>query len=261
MRKDQIPKFVQYKIRPSFYTLHTFYFADAHLANRGKEQAMYISPMRDAIDAGLRPTNHTDFVVAPLDQMTMLWSAVNRVTRNGAEFGPGQRVTAYEGLKAMTEWVAEQYDELSTKGTLEVGKLADLVILDQDPLKVKPMAIREIKVVETIKEGKTIYPASAGDSDKKREESAGTEKSYSWQAIACDKVSMNQAAGRVWILVSLNDESIEFDKPPSMKFEHGKVSVFGGVNRMSGSYALVGDSVTLGELVSTKMAGHPPSWR
>ncbi len=55
MRKDHIPKFVEYKVRPSFYSLHTFYFADAHIKNRGKEQAMYISPMRDAIDAGLHP--------------------------------------------------------------------------------------------------------------------------------------------------------------------------------------------------------------
>lgn len=56
-RKDQIPKYVEYKIRPSFYTLHTFYFAETHIANRGAEQAAYISPMRDAIDAGLHPTN------------------------------------------------------------------------------------------------------------------------------------------------------------------------------------------------------------
>ncbi|MFZ5832817.1 MAG: amidohydrolase, partial [Planctomycetota bacterium] len=97
IRKDQIPKFAKYKVRPSFYTLHTFYFAEAHIANRGKEQAMYISPMRDAINAGLRPTNHTDFVVAPLDQMMMLWSAVNRISRAGAEIGPGQRVTVFEG--------------------------------------------------------------------------------------------------------------------------------------------------------------------
>jgi predicted amidohydrolase YtcJ len=46
LRKNQIPKFVEYKVRPSFYTLHTYYFAEAHLANRGKQQAMYISPMR-----------------------------------------------------------------------------------------------------------------------------------------------------------------------------------------------------------------------
>ncbi|MBK9063663.1 MAG: amidohydrolase [Acidobacteria bacterium] len=157
LRKDQIPKFVAYKVRPSFYTLHTYYFAEAHIANRGKDQAAYISPMRDAIDAGLRPTNHTDFVVAPLDQMFMLWTAVNRVSRAGAEIGPDQRVTPMEGLKAMTIWAAEQYGEEKTKGSLEAGKLADLVVLDRNPLKVDRMAIKDVKVLETIKEGKTIY--------------------------------------------------------------------------------------------------------
>jgi len=159
LRKDQIAKYVQYKIRPSFFTLHTYYFADAHIANRGKAQAMYISPMRDAIDAGLHPTNHTDAPVVPLDQMFMLWTAVNRVSRSGVEIGPDQRVAPLEGLKAMTIWVAEQYGEQATKGSLEVGKLADLTILDRNPLDVEPMAIKDIKVVETIKEGKTIYTA------------------------------------------------------------------------------------------------------
>lgn len=158
-RKDQIPFYVKYKIRPSFYTLHTYYFAEAHIKNRGKAQAMYISPMRDAIDAGLRPTNHTDAVVAPLDQMFMLWSAVNRISRAGVEIGPDQRVTPLEGLKAMTIWAAEQYGEQASKGSLEIGKLADLVILDRNPLAVDKMAIKDIRVVETIKEGKTIYRA------------------------------------------------------------------------------------------------------
>jgi predicted amidohydrolase YtcJ len=158
-RKDQLDKYLQYRIRPSFYTLHTYYFYEAHLANRGKEQAQYISPMRDAIDKGLHPTNHTDFYVAPLDQMFMLWSAVNRVSRAGAEVGPDQRVTPLEGLKSMTIWAAEQYGEQESKGSLEPGKLADLVILSGNPLTVNPMEIKDVKVVETIKEGRTIYPA------------------------------------------------------------------------------------------------------
>lgn len=156
-RPDQLDKYVQAKITPSFYTLHTFYFADAHIANRGPKQAAYISPMRDAIDKGLKPTNHTDFVVAPLDQMFMLWSAVNRVTRSGEVLGPDQRVTPMEGLKAMTINGALQYGEQGSKGSIEAGKLADLVILDKNPLTVDHMAIKDIKVVETIKEGKTIY--------------------------------------------------------------------------------------------------------
>jgi hypothetical protein len=157
VRKEQLDKFVQYKIRPSFYTLHTYYFAEAHVANRGKEQAMYISPMRDAIDKGLVPTNHTDFVVAPLDQMFMMWSAVNRISRAGVVIGADQRITPLEALKAQTINVAQQYGEQSSKGSLEVGKLADLVILDQNPLKVHPATIKDIQVVETLKEGRTIY--------------------------------------------------------------------------------------------------------
>jgi len=157
LRKDQIPKFVKYKIRPSFYTLHTFYFATAHKNNRGPEQAAYISPMRDAIDAGLRPTNHSDFYVAPLDQLFMMWSAVNRMSREGEVVGPDQRISPMEALKSQTIWAAEQYDEQDRRGSLEPGKVADLVILDGNPLKVDRMAIKDIKVVETIKEGKTIY--------------------------------------------------------------------------------------------------------
>ncbi|MDX1961515.1 MAG: amidohydrolase family protein [Pirellulales bacterium] len=257
LRKDQIPKFVRYKIRPSFYTLHTFYFADAHLANRGQDQANYISPMRDAIDAGLRPTNHTDFVVAPLDQMMMLWSAVNRVSRAGTTVGSDQRVTPAEGLKCMTIWAAEQYGEADRKGSLEAGKLADLVILDRNPLKVEPLAIKDIKVVETIKEGVTIFPAPA-DLDKPLAPVINdTAKKYQWRAHVCDMAEVNQAANREWTLVTLQGKDIATAPPPTMKFAQGKLSIFGGVNQLRGSYALVGESVILGELISTRKAGPP----
>ncbi|GAB5450902.1 MAG: amidohydrolase [Halioglobus sp.] len=159
VRPDQLEKYAEYNVTPSLYTLHTYYFAEAHKKNRGAEQAAYISPMRDAIDLGLAPTNHTDYIVAPLDQMFMLWSAVNRVSRGGATFGAEQRVTAAEGLAAMTINVARQYNEEHLKGSLEPGKLADLVILDKNPLSVEPMAIRNIAVVATIKEGTTVYEA------------------------------------------------------------------------------------------------------
>ena len=159
VRPDQLDKYVAYSFTPSFYTEHTYYFADTHILNRGKQQAFFISPMRAAIDKGLRPTNHTDFVVAPLDQMFVMWTAVNRISRAGVVIGPDQRITPLEALKAITINAAYQYAEEQTKGSLEPGKLADLVILDRNPLKGDPMAIKDIRVVETIKEGRTIYPA------------------------------------------------------------------------------------------------------
>jgi hypothetical protein len=159
VRPDQLDKYAAYSITPSFYTEHTYYFGDTHILNRGREQADFISPMRAAIDKGLRPTNHTDFVVAPLDQMFVIWTAVNRISRGGAVIGADQRVTPLEALKAITLHAAYQYGEEESKGSLEPGKLANLVILDGNPLKVDPMAIKDIRVVETIKDGRTIYQA------------------------------------------------------------------------------------------------------
>ncbi|MBS0379292.1 MAG: amidohydrolase [Proteobacteria bacterium] len=157
VRRDQLERMKKLGVTPSLYTLHTYYFAEAHLKNRGPDQTMYISPMRDAIDLGLRPTNHTDFVVAPLDQMMVMWSAVNRISRGGAVIGPGQRITPLEALKAQTIDPAYQYGEQDSKGTLEPGKRADLVILDRNPLKVDPLEIKDIRVLETIKDGTPIY--------------------------------------------------------------------------------------------------------
>lgn len=159
IRKDQIAEFKRLNITPSLYTDHTFFFGEAHVANRGLAQASFISPMRAAIEAGLKPTNHTDAFVAPISQMLTVWTAVNRPRRSGGVLGPDQRITPYQALQAITVNAARQYREEATKGSIAPGKLADLVILSADPNKVDPMTIKDIAVVETIKEGKTIWPA------------------------------------------------------------------------------------------------------
>lgn len=159
VRKDQLQKYVDYKMIPSFYTEHTFFFGAAHIKNRGMEQASFISPMKTAIGIGLRPTNHTDFSVVPIDQMMVIWSAVNRKLRSGEVLGPDERVSPMEAIKAITINAAYQYFEQNRKGSIEPGKLADLVVLDKDPLTIPPEDIKSIKVLETIKEGKTIYTA------------------------------------------------------------------------------------------------------
>jgi len=157
VRPDQLDKYVEYKLIPSFYTEHTFFFADAHIKNRGLEQASFISPMKTALEKGLEPTNHTDFNVAPIDQMMVVWTAVNRVSRNGKAIGADERISPYQALQAITSNSAYQYFEEDQKGTLKEGKLADLVILDNNPLKIDAMKIKDIQVLETIKEGNTIF--------------------------------------------------------------------------------------------------------
>lgn len=158
LRKDQISKLEGLDVIPSLFPMHTFYWGDWHAESvLGQSRASYISPMRDVIDAGLLPTSHHDSPVTFPNSMRVLDATVNRVTRSGKALGPNQRITPYEGLKTLTEWAARQYYEEDNKGTLEVGKLADFVILSDNPLKVKPKTIHEIMVLSTIKEGQVIF--------------------------------------------------------------------------------------------------------
>jgi predicted amidohydrolase YtcJ len=160
VRPDQLELYAKYRMTPSFFTQHTYFFADTHILNRGKKQTDFISPMRTAIDMGLHPTNHTDYVVTPLDQLFVMWTAVNRISRNDVLIGGDQRIKPLEALQAITINAARQYGEEQSKGSLEAGKLADMVILSANPLTVEPMQIKDVKVLETFKEGQSIFKAA-----------------------------------------------------------------------------------------------------
>jgi predicted amidohydrolase YtcJ len=160
IRRDQLEKYKAWSITPSFFTIHCFYFGDTHVANRGAAQADFISPMKSARTLGLRPANHTDFNVAPLDQIFTIHTAVNRVSRSGRTIGAAERITPLEALEAITLDGARLYGEEAKKGSIETGKLADLVVLSANPLTVPPDTIQTIRVEETIKEGKTVWKRS-----------------------------------------------------------------------------------------------------
>lgn len=161
VRRDQLEKYRDWGLIPSFYTEHTYFFGETHITNLGQERASFLSPMRTALDMGIRCSNHTDFNVAPIDQMFVIWSAVNRLTLGGQVLGPDERITPLEALRAITLDTAYWYREEDRKGSLEVGKLADLVILDRNPLDVDPLEIKDIRVLETIKAGESIYRRKA----------------------------------------------------------------------------------------------------
>lgn len=157
-RLDQVEQFKALGIIPSFFPMHTFYWGDWHRDSvLGAERATNISPTGWAIERNMIFTSHHDAPVAMPDAMRVISSTVNRVTRSGQVLGPEHRTTPLVALKAHTLWSAYQHFEEQTKGSLEVGKLADFAVLDGNPLTVEPLKIADIKVLETIKEGKTVY--------------------------------------------------------------------------------------------------------
>ncbi|MGP5631273.1 MULTISPECIES: amidohydrolase [Psychrobacter] len=156
-RPDQLAAFKKYNIVPSFFTNHAYFWGDVHIKNLGEKRANSLSPLATVDKMGIPYTNHSDDTVTPVDPLFSVWTAVNRTSRTGQVIGADERITPYQALKAITSNAAYQYFEEDTKGTLAAGKLADLVILDNNPLTIKPADIRNIKVVKTIKEGNTIY--------------------------------------------------------------------------------------------------------
>ena len=165
VRPDQLETFKKYNIEPSFFTNHAYFWGDVHVENLGKERANFLSPIVSADKLGLKYTNHSDATVTPIDPLFTVWSAVNRLSRSGKIIGAEQQASPYQALQAITSHAAYQLFEEDSKGTLEVGKAADFVVLDKNPLTVKPMQIRDIKVVQTIKNGKPIYQINSKATD------------------------------------------------------------------------------------------------
>ena len=101
--------------------------------------------MRLVLNAGMIAASHTDAPVALPNLMQVMWATVNRTSRSGKVMGPGERLTPAEALKAITLWGAYQHFEETTKGTLDVGKLADMVVLSDNPLTIEPARITRFR--------------------------------------------------------------------------------------------------------------------
>jgi len=154
---DQLPQVRALGVIPSFFAAHVYHWGDAHIRSFGPGRAALISPAADALRAGILFTFHQDAPVIEPDMLETVWCAVNRLTRSGVLLGPEERIPVWEALKAVTRNAAFQYGEEADKGTLAPGKLADLTILEENPLTVPPERIRDIRVLETLKAGETVY--------------------------------------------------------------------------------------------------------
>lgn len=157
VRKDQLLRMKTIGMIPSMFVDHVYYWGDIHLRNLGEERAEAISPAKSAFEQGLCVNFHQDSPVVPPDMLHTVWCAVNRLTREGKVLGEEERVNVCEALKAVTINGAYAYFEEDKKGSIAEGKLADLVILDRNPLKTPVSELKDIKVTETLKEGETVY--------------------------------------------------------------------------------------------------------
>jgi predicted amidohydrolase YtcJ len=154
---DQLRLVKQYGIIPSFFIAHTYYWGDVHLKNFGEDRARAISPAGSSLAEDILFTFHQDSPVIEPDMLETIWCAIERKTKEGIELAKEERISVLEAIKAVTCNVAYQYGEEKQKGTIEVEKLADFVILDQNPLTSSLDQIKTIQVLETIKEGKTLW--------------------------------------------------------------------------------------------------------
>jgi predicted amidohydrolase YtcJ len=158
LRIDQIERVKTYGAIPSFLTSGIVVGGDSVVKLWGPERSAGAMASRTFLRSGLNFTYSHDAPVSPVPSILALVDAgVNRLSGSGQLIGPDERIPPYHGLRAVTSMAAYQLKEEATKGTLEVGKLADLVILDKNPMKVESTTIKDILVVETIKEGQTVF--------------------------------------------------------------------------------------------------------
>jgi hypothetical protein len=135
-------------IQPPFIT------TDAPLAKYrlGDARSKYTYPFKSLMDAGVICASGSD---VPVEDPDVIWGLHALVNRNG--FVPEQCVNIEDALKSYTINAAYAAFEENIKGSIEVGKLADLVVLDKNPLEVPKEKVKEIQVLETIIRGKSVY--------------------------------------------------------------------------------------------------------
>jgi predicted amidohydrolase YtcJ len=182
LRADQVDRVKALGIFPSLFPMHTYYWGDWHRESvLGPERAANISPTGWLLQRGMMFSSHHDAPVALPDTMRVLSATVNRTTRSGQVLGPEHRVEPIVAIKALTLWGAYQHFEEKTKGSIEVGKLADFAVLSDNPLTVPRETLGDLKVMATVKRGRVVWRL-----DPLR------------QALACDEAASCSEAAAAW---------------------------------------------------------------
>lgn len=156
--KEQLARIAAAGINVSFFINHVFYWGDRHRDRfLGHKRAKDIDPLRTAQEAGVRFGIHSDCPVTMMDPLFSLWVAVNRITAGGEVLGGEQCVGVAEGLKALTTSSAWLTHDEGYLGMIRRGYKADVVVLDEDPLVVDRLAIKDIGIDRVMMNGNWTY--------------------------------------------------------------------------------------------------------
>ena len=158
LQEESMKLMADLNIHPSFHINHLYYYGKALKENIiGKERARQLLPIKDADRNSLIYSIHADQPMFPGEPLSLLQTAVNRRTEGGDLIGSNNAISVMMGLKALTINAAWQIKMEKKIGSIKKGKYADFVVLDQSPLTVPISEIRNIKVIQTIINGKTAY--------------------------------------------------------------------------------------------------------
>ena len=139
----------------NLFANHHFYWGDEHYRlTVGPERAERMNACRTALASGVPMAIHSDAPVTPLGPLFTAWEAVNRITASGRTQGEGEKISVAEALYAITIGAAYTLHLDHEIGSIEIGKKADLAVLEDDPTEVDPTELKDIKVWGTVQNGR-----------------------------------------------------------------------------------------------------------
>ena len=143
---------------PNPFSTYVYYHGEK-MRHYGEERLNSMFAVRSFLDAGIPVTQTSDYPPGPFEPMMALQSSVTRTDSNGKLWGPNQRVSVAEALRVATVHGAYASYEEDIKGSIEPGKLADLVVFGRDPHEVDPMEIIDIPIERTMIGGEWVFEA------------------------------------------------------------------------------------------------------
>jgi predicted amidohydrolase YtcJ len=160
-RPGQLERMARLRIVASPQPSFIYGFGDGWISVWGEDNLPHVMPLRTMLDLGLRVMGSTDFACVPVDPFLTLRSAVARRTKAGVVLDPREAISLDEALRLQTTGAAFGGFDEGRKGSLEVGKLADLIVISEDPYEVPPDELNRIQVDATVLGGRLVYQREA----------------------------------------------------------------------------------------------------